>query len=76
MLDYHDYKIGDDAWVWLSNHQGNMTKGKVIHSFDIEYLTLYVVEIETSIDSLYECRSGHWLEMRPERPEWQEEGTD
>ncbi len=65
----HDYKVGDDAWIYLGNHQGVMTKCKVIALLDNLpgwSFRQYVVEIDSHIDPILEIRSSST--MRPVDP--------
>lgn len=64
----HDYKIGDDAWIYVGNHEGQMSRGKVIAALDLPGYTMrhYVVEIETAIEPLLEVRDS--TSMRPLDP--------
>ena len=66
----HRYKVGDDAWIYCGNHQGEMTKGRVVHVFSLPGWAIpehYVVEIETEIDPLLEVRDP--MCMRPSEPQ-------
>lgn len=53
------FNLGDDAWIYLSNHQGELTKGKVIAELDLPGYGFknYVIEIDTSVDPLLEIRA-------------------
>lgn len=65
----HDYKVGDDAWIFVGAHQGEMSKGKVLAILDglpgWSYRH-YVIEIPTHIEPLLEIRSS--MAMRPTDP--------
>jgi hypothetical protein len=51
-------KLGKKVYIYLPHHKGDRTQGEVIHMFDVKSgLRLYVIEIQTSIDPLYEVRS-------------------
>lgn len=51
------YEIGDDAWIYVGNHNGEKTKSKVVHTFQLYCgQTYYVCEIPTPIDPLLEVR--------------------
>ena len=65
---YDDYKIGDDAWIWIGNGSENpLTKGKVIHIFELyNKVKHYIVEIDTHMDPLLECRNC--VQMRRNGP--------
>jgi hypothetical protein len=67
VADYRTYKVGDPVLVYLANHDGEMTEGRVIHIFTHGGLRLYVIAIETPMDDVYEVRSGHILGLRPSR---------
>lgn len=64
----HDYKIGDSAWIFVGDHGGDMSKGKVVAILDLsDYSDIqYVVEIPTSMDPLLQVRD--YMCMRPEDP--------
>ena len=52
-----EYEIGDEAWIYMSNHEGKTTKSTVVHSFELySGKTYYVCEVPTSIDPLLEVR--------------------
>lgn len=52
-----EYEIGDSAWIYMGNHQGETTKSTVVHSFEIYGgKTYYVCEVSTQIDPLLEVR--------------------
>lgn len=51
------YEIGDEAWIYMSNHRGKTTKSTVVHSFELYGgKTYYVCEVSTPIDPLLEVR--------------------
>lgn len=64
----HDYKVGDDAWIYVSHHRGEMTKGKVVALLDLPDYSYrhYVIEVPTSVDPLLEVRCS--VTMRPSDP--------
>jgi hypothetical protein len=62
------FGIGDIAFIHMGGKGNPLRKSKVIHSFKHGYQTLYVMEIPTSIDSLYEVRSGEAMSDTPEGP--------
>lgn len=52
-----EYEIGDEAWIYMSNHRGKTTKSTVVHSFKLYGgKTYYVCEVPTPIDPLLEVR--------------------
>lgn len=55
---YDDYQIGVDAWIFgVSDPKVNsLTKGKVVHIFEMYNFKQYIIEIETHVDPLLECR--------------------
>ena len=70
MNQTHSYAAGDKVKIWVGDHQGEMTVGTVVHVF---YPAgggprLHVVEVETGMDAIYECRTGDPLYMRPTTP--------
>lgn len=64
---YREYAVGDFVRIWLADHGGEMTEGRVIHRFMPPGRTewLYVIEIEHMMGSNYEVRDGSKLTMRP-----------
>lgn len=54
------YKVDDECFIYLGNHQGKRSKGKVIFILDLPDYSHphYVIEIETSIDPLLEIRAA------------------
>jgi hypothetical protein len=55
-----DYAVGDAAWIYLGNHDGELTEGKVIAVLDLPGFGMrnYVIQIDTEIDPLLEIRSA------------------
>jgi hypothetical protein len=59
------YEINDDVWIHLGN--GKLHKGKVVEYFDLGHIgrsrdiEYYVVEIDTSIEPIFEVRT--WEEI-------------
>lgn len=51
---------GDEAWIWLSGHNGELTKGTVVHRFRLPHIfgELFVIEIDTHIDPFWEVRQA------------------
>lgn len=63
---YRTYEVGQYARIWMPGHNGEMSEYEVIHKFDFQGLTLYVLEVPCPpVGESYEVRSGHILEMRP-----------
>lgn len=64
----HEYAVGDDAWIYVGDHQGDMSHGKVVAVLDLPGWGIrnYVVEIDTPMDPLLEVRSASM--MRPKDP--------
>ena len=56
-----EFKINDSAWIHLG--EKNLVEGKIVHIFDLEgdytpnARRIYVLEIDTSIDPIYEART-------------------
>ena len=51
------YEIGDDAWIYTSNHRGKTTKSTIVHSFELYGgKVYYVCSVPTPIDPLLEVR--------------------
>lgn len=54
-----EYEIGDKAWIYLHNHQGEKTECTVVHKFKLNYGPVYYVcEVPTPVDPLLEVRSA------------------
>ena len=53
------FKVGDKVWIFLDNHQGKRTKGKVLMILDIPgwFCFNYLIEISTDIEPLLQVRS-------------------
>jgi hypothetical protein len=53
--------IGDTVYIYIGDHKGKRTAGKVVHAFMLpgwaKGLIHYVIEIETSIDPFLEIRN-------------------
>lgn len=63
---YRQYEVGQRARIWMSGHKGEMSEYEIIHKFDYQGLTLYVLEVPCPpVGEIYEVRSGHVLSMRP-----------
>jgi hypothetical protein len=70
-MKYVELKEGDDCWLFLSYHRGEMSKGKVIKVIQLEgYTPLdhYVIEIPTSVDNSLEIRDGFTVSDSPDKP--------
>jgi len=73
---YDDYKIGDDAWIFgiSKDHKDNpLTMGKVVHIFTLYSSKQYIIEIETSIDPILECRSAFTMRRFGPHPDDEED---
>jgi hypothetical protein len=68
----HDYKVGDQAWIFLDNHKGERSCGTVVAVLDLPGYSCnhYVVEVPTEIDPLLEVRDSFC--MLPEDPKIQD----
>lgn len=67
-----DYKVGDKCWIYLGDHKGKMTKGKILQKLDLSehgYCLpgYYVIEIKTHIDPILEIRDP--FSMSPSKDE-------
>ncbi len=53
-------EVGDKAWIYVRGHKGNLTKGRVVHKFCLNRSSeeMYVIEIDTPMDPIYEVRDG------------------
>lgn len=66
-MNNHQYNIKDIVWIHLG--ESALVKGRVVEFFDLEHLgeghsrdrELYVIEIKTGIEDVYEVRS--WQEI-------------
>lgn len=57
-----EYEVGDNAWIYLSTHKGELTKSEVVHKFTLYGgKKFYVCEIPTPVDPLLEVRD--WFSM-------------
>jgi len=67
-----EFKKGDSCWIYMSGHEGKLTKGKVLEVLDLfehGYTHLnYLIEIETGIDTMLEVRHGFTMSDNPEGP--------
>lgn len=76
------FEVGDKAWCYLSimpkkrrfpwdrpyqRSDGELHEGLIVHKFQHEGRTLYVLEFETSIDPIYECQCGFTLSDGPDK---------
>jgi hypothetical protein len=54
-----DFKVGDEAWIWLAHHKGELTQGTVIAELDLPGYSFrhYVIEIDTHVDPVLEIRA-------------------
>jgi hypothetical protein len=64
----HEYRVGDEAWIFGVGRGSDMTKGRVIAALELPGYSFknYVIEIDTHIDPLLEIRSA--MTMRPQDP--------
>lgn len=53
-------EVGDVAWIYMSGHKGDLTKGFIVHKFCLNRNSgeKYVIEIDTPVDPVYEVRDG------------------
>ena len=69
---YTDYKVGDTVWIFMSHHQGQMTKGQIVHEFSLpdwyEGNKHWVVEVPTSVDALLEVRDEWSMSPAKDKP--------
>jgi len=80
---FEAFEIGEEAWIYLHGHQGEMTKGKVVAILDLPGWghPNYVIEIDTPMDPLLEVR-GSPLAIRkrpphdPDKPDVRTEMND
>ena len=50
------YKIGQKLWCFHHDNKGKLSKGKLVHKFELDGRLLYILEFETGIEPVYECR--------------------
>ena len=51
------YEIGDEAWIYMSDHRGKTTKSIVVHSFELYAgKVYYVCAVPTPIEDILEVR--------------------
>lgn len=65
------YKLGDTVWVYgVSKTENKLTEGTVVHNFNLDSNdnALYVIEIPTAIEPLYEVRSWHTISQDRKGP--------
>lgn len=58
------YEIGDPVWIYMAFHDGELTKGKVVHAFSLPSWCIpehYVIEIETEVDPVLEIREPNTM---------------
>lgn len=54
------FAVGDDAWIFIGEHGGELSQGKVIAVIELPGYSFphYVIELETHLDPLLEIRNG------------------
>lgn len=65
-----EFKIGDTAWIYIGDHDGKLTDGRVVHIFQLDgwHAPHYVIEIETGIDPIFEVRDGLSMSDAKDKP--------
>lgn len=54
-----EYEIGDEAWIYMSNHKGKTTRSEVVHSFELYGGKIfYVCAVPTPVEDLLEVRDA------------------
>lgn len=61
-------ETGDWAWIYAPGHKGDRTRHKVVHTFDLNGERMYVIEVDTHIDPIYEVRSGMQVSDAKKKP--------
>jgi hypothetical protein len=71
-MQWVELKKGDDAWIFMSNHSGELSKGRVLevldlseHGFTGEH---YLIEIPTGIEPVLEVRDGFTVSDSADKP--------
>lgn len=67
--------VGDDAWLYNGRTNkktlsAEFSKGKVVHIFRLDGMLfdMYVIQIDTHIDPIYEVRDGCSVSDAPDKP--------
>lgn len=60
--------LGDEVWIFVGNHRGEMTKGTIVHVFEYGTMQRYVIAIPTGIDDILEVREGPTIADGPRKP--------
>ena len=65
----HSYELGEEVLIFGLSGNGQPDVGKIVHTFDLpdNMLKEYVVEVETTLDPLYEVRNV--FTMWPVKPD-------
>lgn len=55
-----DWKVGDTTYIYLLDHRGKLTEGKIVYVLNLDHYSYphYVIEIETGIDPILEVRDA------------------
>ena len=62
------YEINETVYIHLGGPRNILRAGNIIHTFDRRGQTLYVIEIDTGIDPIYEVRDWSTISETPEGP--------
>jgi len=66
------FKVGDTAWIHLGNPDVENARGlheaKIIHMFEHQGQSLYVLEVDTPMDPYHECREFGTMSDSPDEP--------
>lgn len=60
--------VGDTAYYFASGHKGELSKGTVVHVFELYRRAHYVIEIPTHIDPVLEIRCSLSVSDAPDKP--------
>lgn len=63
-------KEGDDAWIYMRNHNGNLTHGKVVKVIRLDGYSFdhYIIAIPTPVDDVLEIRSPSSVSDAGDKP--------
>lgn len=68
-MKWVELKVGDDAYIYPAEKNGKLSKGKVVHTFKLDWdQEHYVIELPTHVEHVYEVRNGFTVSDSQERP--------
>lgn len=64
-----EFELRDIAWIYIGNHDGRLTRGTVVHIFQLSWGPCqYVIEVDTHIDPILEVRDGFAMSDAEDKP--------